>query len=56
MAKRDPRIDKYIAKSPDFAKPILIHAAFVPLKGKRFKVSAQIGVEQIGRGGLPSLP
>jgi uncharacterized protein YdeI (YjbR/CyaY-like superfamily) len=25
MAKRDPRIDAYIAKSPDFAKPILEH-------------------------------
>src|SRR5689334_7816605 len=25
MGKRDPRIDDYIAKSPDFAKPILIH-------------------------------
>jgi len=25
MGKRDPRIDDYIAKSPDFAKPILNH-------------------------------
>jgi hypothetical protein len=25
MAKRDPRIDAYIAKSPDFARPILEH-------------------------------
>ena len=25
MGKRDPRVDAYIAKSPDFAKPILIH-------------------------------
>lgn len=25
MAKRDPRIDAYIAKSPDFAKPVLKH-------------------------------
>jgi hypothetical protein len=25
MLKKDPRIDAYIAKSPDFAKPILIH-------------------------------
>jgi uncharacterized protein YdeI (YjbR/CyaY-like superfamily) len=25
MGKRDPRVDAYIAKAPDFAKPILIH-------------------------------
>ena len=25
MGKRDPRIDAYKAKSPDFAKPILRH-------------------------------
>ena len=25
MASTDPRVDAYIAKSPDFAKPILIH-------------------------------
>lgn len=25
MGKKDPRIDDYIAKSPDFAKPILTH-------------------------------
>ena len=25
MGKRDPRIDAYIAKAPDFAKPILTH-------------------------------
>jgi uncharacterized protein YdeI (YjbR/CyaY-like superfamily) len=25
MGKRDPRIDAYIAKSPDYAKPILTH-------------------------------
>ena len=25
MGKRDPRVDAYIARSPDFAKPILIH-------------------------------
>jgi uncharacterized protein YdeI (YjbR/CyaY-like superfamily) len=25
MGKRDPRVDAYIAKSPDFAKPILSH-------------------------------
>jgi uncharacterized protein YdeI (YjbR/CyaY-like superfamily) len=25
MAIKDPRVDAYIAKSPDFAKPILIH-------------------------------
>lgn len=25
MGKRDPRVDAYIAKSPDFAKPILMH-------------------------------
>src|ERR1041385_8764622 len=25
MPKKDPRVDAYIAKSPDFAKPILIH-------------------------------
>ena len=25
MGKRDPRVDAYIAKSPDFAKPILLH-------------------------------
>lgn len=25
MGKRDPRIDAYIRKSPDFAKPILTH-------------------------------
>ena len=25
MAKRDPRIDAYIDKSADFAKPILTH-------------------------------
>jgi hypothetical protein len=33
MGKRDPRVDAYIAKSPEFAKPILnsigqqVHAA-----------------------------
>jgi hypothetical protein len=25
MGKRDPRVDAYITKSPDFAKPILTH-------------------------------
>ena len=25
MGKRDPRVDAYIAKSADFAKPILVH-------------------------------
>ena len=25
MGKRDDRVDSYIAKSPDFAKPILLH-------------------------------
>jgi hypothetical protein len=25
MGKRDPRVDAYIAKSADFAKPILSH-------------------------------
>ncbi|HKA36502.1 MAG TPA: YdeI/OmpD-associated family protein [Thermoanaerobaculia bacterium] len=25
MAKKDPRVDSYIAKSADFAKPILVH-------------------------------
>jgi uncharacterized protein YdeI (YjbR/CyaY-like superfamily) len=25
MGKRDPRVDAYIAKAPDFAKPILVH-------------------------------
>ena len=25
MGKRDPRVDAYIAKSPDFAKPVLSH-------------------------------
>jgi hypothetical protein len=25
MGKRDPRVDAYIAKSPDFAKPILTY-------------------------------
>jgi hypothetical protein len=25
MGRRDPRVDAYIAKSPDFAKPVLIH-------------------------------
>jgi len=25
MAKKDPRIDAYIAKAPEFARPILKH-------------------------------
>jgi hypothetical protein len=25
MGKKDPRVDAYIAKSPDFAKPVLLH-------------------------------
>ena len=25
MGKRDPRVDAYIAKAPEFAKPILAH-------------------------------
>lgn len=25
MARKDPRVDAYIAKSPDFAQPILVH-------------------------------
>jgi uncharacterized protein YdeI (YjbR/CyaY-like superfamily) len=33
MAKRDPRINAYIAKSPDFAKPILNHLRELVHKG-----------------------
>jgi uncharacterized protein YdeI (YjbR/CyaY-like superfamily) len=29
MGKRDPRVDAYIAKAPEFAKPILAHIRYV---------------------------
>jgi uncharacterized protein YdeI (YjbR/CyaY-like superfamily) len=33
MGKKDPRVDAYIAKSPDFAKPILRHVREIVHKG-----------------------
>ncbi len=34
MGKRDPRCDAYIAKSADFAKPILDHLRKIVHKGR----------------------
>jgi uncharacterized protein YdeI (YjbR/CyaY-like superfamily) len=33
MGKKDPRVDAYIAKSADFAKPILVHLRDIVHKG-----------------------
>jgi len=47
MGKKDPRVDAYIAKSPDFAQPILKHI-------RKLVHQADPGIEETVKWGMPS--
>jgi uncharacterized protein YdeI (YjbR/CyaY-like superfamily) len=47
MGKKDPRVDAYIAKSPDFAQPILKHI-------RKLVHKADPGIEETLKWGMPN--
>ena len=47
MGKKDPRVDAYIARSPDFAQPILKHI-------RKLVHKAYPGIEETLKWGMPS--